>query len=381
MEKKYKITKTLASVFAFFLIFTLVIGYGFAEDKTEVKKEGWKEIRIDEAYLFNWCGNRHLILEGGGKNNRLIDIYTQEVQQLPVTAYYGCSPDGRYVFSQGGIYMGKKCEGLAVYDTKTKQVQCLLNTKDIPSFSKITSSFLSPDGKYLVWNSKGKIKLHGGEILTLIPVLDDKKDIMQSGFKDIAWSPDSKKVFILTGGEPQRLLIYDVSTNKLTLFKLELTNNFYGINIKPSSDGKKLYIRAMLYEESGRSLYVLNLTKLDLTRSIASPKLIMKDFWDFDIGSDDLIVFHKFPDPEAHFDPSDIKNAGLYLADSKGKIIQRLTSNTIDLYPKYSKDGQAIAFRRATVKFSNKAPSKGEGVFGLGIPDSVDSVYILLRKN
>ena len=53
MKGKYKITKTLTSVFAFFLIFTLVIGYGFAEVKTSDAKEE-KQNSFENAKQIKW---------------------------------------------------------------------------------------------------------------------------------------------------------------------------------------------------------------------------------------------------------------------------------------------------------------------------------------
>lgn len=53
MRRRYEVSKTLASVFTFFLIFTLVSGYVFAEDKaviTEIKKSSLKVHFNKNAY-------------------------------------------------------------------------------------------------------------------------------------------------------------------------------------------------------------------------------------------------------------------------------------------------------------------------------------------
>ena len=183
-------------------------------------------------------------------------------------------------------------------------------------------------------------------------------DPEKRGLESIAWSPDSKKLILFTGtshlddlrGTPkQYLIMYDVLTNKRTTLQVKFKNEHYGKIIKVSPDGKKLYIKAISGEAVENYLYVLDLTKTGPDKSTVKPILIRKDVWSFDIGSGNLIVFHTYPDPESPH-KANIKDAGLYLTDSKGKAIQRLTSDTIDLYPKFSRDGRAIAFRRATVK-------------------------------
>lgn len=368
MNRKYGVVRTLISVLVFFLVLAVVGGYGFAETKdANAKKQGeWQEILIDKGYSYTWCGSRQLILEGGDKKTRLTDIHAKNIHELPIAGNYGCSPDGRYVFS---LQKTKDCNGLVVYDTKTKQLQCLLQKKEDSqvSFSYRSPTLLSPDGKYFAWYSKGEIRLSGGEILTLIPAFENVENIMiilkepdpeKRGLESIAWSPDSKKLILFTGtshlddlrGTPkQYLIMYDVLTNKRTTLQVKFKNEHYGKIIKVSPDGKKLYIKAISGEAVENYLYVLDLTKTGPDKSTVKPILIRKDVWSFDIGSGNLIVFHTYPDPESPH-KANIKDAGLYLTDSKGKAIQRLTSDTIDLYPKFSRDGRAIAFRRATVK-------------------------------
>lgn len=357
VNKRYGVVQTLVSVLMFFLVLAVVGGYGFAETKdANAKKQAeWQEIFIDKGYSYTWCGNRQLILEFGEKKPRLVDIHTKDIHELLIEAdYYGCSPDGRYVFSQ----KAKDCGGLVVYDTRIKQAQCLIQKKDSRQFFSYGSpTLLSPDGRYLAWYSRGDIKLSGGELLTLIPILENDMISRES----IAWSPDSKKLILLTGstshlddlrGTPkQYLILYDVLTNIRTTLKFEFKGDFYGKRIKISPDGKKLYIEAILEEFGKGYLLVLDLFKLDPTKLTVRPVLLKDGIWSFDVGVDNLIVLHTFPDPEVPTNkPPNIKTAGLYLADSRGKIIQRLTSNTIDLYPKFSRDGRAIAFRRTTVK-------------------------------
>lgn len=400
MNRKYGVVRTLVRALVFFLVFAIVGGYGLTEVKTETGKQGeWQEVLIDKGYSYTWCGNRQIILAG-----KIVDIYTKKVHQLPPEAgshyYPGCLSDGRYVFFKKTPSKGENgSNAFVIYDTKTQQSQVLPISMDKwPSFSIIPPALISPDGRYLAWYSKGEIKLPGGEILTLVPVFENVENIMivskepdpeKRGIQTIAWSPDSKKLILLIGtshlddlrGIPkQYLIMYDVLTNKRTALRLKFKNDHYGKIIKVSPDGNKLYIQAILGEGVKNYLYVLDLTKTGPDKSTVKPILLRKDVRFFDISSDNLIVFHTFPDPETPH-KANIKDAGLYLADSGGKVIQRLTSNTIDLYPKFSKDGQVIAFRRTTVKSWNKAPSKGEGAFGLGMLDSVDSVYILLRKD
>lgn len=342
--------KNILFIIVIFLSLALTVVCSFGQIRTTIeKKEGWKEVFIDKAYYFIWCGEKELLLKGDGNDYRLVNIYTKEVKKIPIKLEQHnmpicCSSNGNYVF----IRKFEPNGGLIIFNKNNMEIKTL-PLVDFPNFSNISPSLLSPNDGYFVWHSKGKLELDKQKTITFIPVFSRAQDVLKNGFEDIAWAPNSKKLFLLTAGEPQSLITYDILSTQMTTTRLELRENFYGKRVRISSNGNKLYIQAILDENKGRNLYELDLFKVNSTRSVVRPELLRNDVWSFDISADNLIVFHMVPPPDA-YSPYPKEYAGLYLADSKGKVVERLTRTTIDTHPQFSKDGQAIAFIRTTVK-------------------------------
>lgn len=365
MRKKRKTNKIIASVFIVLFVFVSVGGYVFADDKTEIKNQGgWKETYIDKAEQYKWCGNNQLLLGGGGKNYRIIDIQTQKVQQLPseIEKYYAhifCSSDGRYVFLRK-IGNKEDREAFVVYDTKTTKIQFMPNMTECDLFGMVLQpSLISPDGRYLMWCKNGEIKLFGENILKLTPFFQNT--ISKPSFRHVEWSPDSKKLYILTESKPQSLIIYNILNNKNTSFKIKFGGGFYGHYFKVSPDGNKIYIWACKGEGEDYNLYILDLAKYDSNVSVINLPIFIKGVDTFDISIDGAIIYNMTSDNEMTSSIYSIEYAGLYFTGIENVATQKLTASN-DGGGCFSKDGRAFAFIRTSEK-----------------PVS-SSVYILLKQ-
>ncbi len=317
--------------------------------------ENWEEVLLvkDEGGP-QWCGPRKIFFRTAPAGARLIDVFTREVKTLALDSEYehyfmDCFPSGKYIVFKRKYRKkdGKGFDSIAFHDAESNKPIKVLPYITRSRFRQIASigySLLSPDGKYMAWFDKGEILLEGEKKITLLPVLRE----LDMEFRDITWSPDSRKIFFLTKIKPQKLIVYDKKTADYKIFSINLIG-YYALELKASPGGKSVYLRAIRDEVDRGNLFRLNLDKLEPTSSIIRPEFLSNAVSTFNFGAEGTMVFNARPPPDSKSLFS-FEFAGIYLADMDGNVQSRLTAGHYDTEPIFSKDGNMIAFDRTDPK-------------------------------
>ena len=364
---------------SFLIVVIGLVSFAGAEETKEnypfnpseiIMDKSWEEVLlVEEGFYPRWCGPRKIFYATPKKGFHLIDVGTREVSRLQLHDAYryqfkGCLPSGRYIIFKRR-YRNRDANGfdsIAIYDSKSHEHTNILplSPEKFPHISFPFRSLVSPDGRYMAWYEAGEIRLKEGEKIVLVPVLRRPYKRLYN----LAWAPDSKKIFLILGGKSQKLIVYDIETGRQKSFLLD-TGKYGAKFLAVSPDGKNLYVRAILYEFVEDFLFRLNLEEIGENISEVKAQFLKNGVDFFSFGSNGKMVLNIVPSPDAR-SRFPFEFAGLYLADMDGNVLKRLTANNYDLGPRFSQDGRMILFERVNIK-----PGPGKWI---------DYIYILVRK-
>lgn len=300
--------------------------------------EGWERIYDEEG---NHISNKEII--------HVRDVKTNVVREaaLPgsIPHFLGCTPDSRYLFI-------KRCDDdcmLAVFDTRS-----MLKTHSLPwnEPDEYRGQLLSPDGHHLVWYADEEVMLGGDWKLKTFRL---PKDVALGG-DYLAWSPDSRKVYVLSSHKYRLLTIYDVQTKKHDvvnlLFDLRVVDPSW-INVHPETGG--IYITGGFVDDNEhfieKYLYSLDPAAIPKNRGKAlkaRTKRVGDIFVAFDFGPDNTIIFSMMYPSDTMGDIFPEEYNGIFVADLNGKILRRITKGTYDYAPYYWREQDTILFDRIT---------------------------------
>jgi len=377
--KKYGLSvkgKTTISLSIFFIFFLTSIASAneeakFPFDPSQIEMDdAWEEVLLVEGGFYpRWCGPGKIFYFTATTGFKLINIFTREVKSFPENDDYrdyfmDCTPSGSHVVFKRRNFKkknDKSFQSIVVFDTNSgKEAAVLPDSKEkLPSVSSFPYSLLSPDGKYMAWYEKGKLRVNDEYKIKLVPVSKKAKE----EFLDLAWSPDSRKIFILPRGDMKALTMYDVMSDRYSTYPLDFDKHT-PFKIAVSSDGNSIYFQAALFWHFRNYLYRFDFNDLHSSASQMKPLLLANGFSYFTLGPDGKIVFSPVPPPDSKSE-FPFAFAGIYLADRDGKVTGRLTADNYDLGPRFSQNGSMIVFERVTT-----VPGKWK-----------DYIYLLIRKN
>lgn len=268
----------------------------------------------------------------------------REIAFLAVPTFKGCTPDSRYLFIDANINGG----ALEVFDTQTMRQVHSWPWKEPSGHS---GRLLSPDGHYLAWFTDEEIMLGGDWKLKTIPLLRDSSRDKDS----LAWSPDSRKVYLLPDISTELFFIYDVPTKKLDTVRLIFDlPHFAAIDIKVHPETGVIYIFGGLIEDYFfyYDKYLFSLDPANIPNGGKSVKVPTKRVGDvfvtFAFGPDKTILFSMMSLDEMSGDMFPEEYNGIFVADLDGNILRRITKGTYDYAPYYWKEQDTILFKRAT---------------------------------
>lgn len=196
--------------------------------------------------------------------------------------------------------------------------------------------FWSPDGEKIAfsWYDK-KLKKMNIWIVdirkkTIEKITDGEDDFFPS------WSPDGKRIVYKSKGEDQHnLWIIDLNNRN----KKMLRNTAYTMSPSFSPDGKKILVRHT--KEKVYYFIDVETEKWEKVSVIPFPK---ENFYGLSISPDGKKMLFSA-------DPPDKKNREIFVINSDGTNLKRLTDNDVfDTSPSWSPDGKKIVFSRTEYK-------------------------------
>ncbi|MBI5178678.1 MAG: hypothetical protein HZA04_05410 [Nitrospinae bacterium] len=325
--------------------------------------DGWEDTGIN-AYTIEPCGKDSVYmgleyLEGEpGKapvklrvRNLITGVEkTSSAEPRQTQEFLGCTPDSRYLLIQKSPPVVHPPHKVDIYDTATMQVVASFsNGKGSDHFLRL----MSPDGRYLITgDKKSVITLPDGRAITTLPLLDRLRGVFST-----AWSADGRKVYVLHDTNPQLLLIHDVETDRQRFIQLVYDYpDQFGVEVMAHPKTGRVYIRAgILFDheiEFRDSLLMFDPATLPAgaEKVEVRPKILGDTFATMTFGPDDTFFFSLMPDPEAETPSFPEEYSGIFIADTHGKVLKRVTKERYDNGPTFMPEvGYLIISRKNTL--------------------------------
>ncbi len=312
----------------------------FDPSKVEISDDQWEEVSLGIIGEITWCGDSTVVYREKNSINKH-DVRNGEKNTYPLDVekgfwiqFYGCSPDGSYLFARK-VPMPRNKKSpliLEVYETKTMR---RLKTLSFPKRFENRSA-LSPDGRFIPWFKDGEIVINENYKVKLLPVFN----VIGKYIIWNTWSFDSKKLFLISPAFPNQILLYDVEAGKLKriklLFEFEVQRGLGPVTVHP--DGGKIYFSVL----NRRGEYEIDLTKIDWSKPFVKPTLFMErsGIDEFNKKGDML-----FTAPSISAENG--KGNDLFLMEKDGRKIKRLRENFKGSSLKISRGGKEILFGRS----------------------------------
>mgnify|MGYP001562130583 FL=1 len=243
MNKKYGMFQPLASAFVFFLVFATVVGYGFAEGKTETEmQKGWQEVMVFKPVSAThpiWCGSKGII------------ITEWEMKGNEAKKYYG-----------GIVHINieSKKKALITREILTKNPFCNYDGSFVFYFQ------WQEDPKQYERMISGGIWMHD--------LKTGKKQEIGYAITDYFKNPASptEKVFALIGVEKQYLQIWKANLPDWKILYIpkdrSMTRSYGGSVSQWASDGSYFMLNVIDYNERGKDSFIFYDKKGRLIRNI-----------------------------------------------------------------------------------------------------------------
>ncbi len=279
--------------------------------------------------------------------------------------FIGCTPDSRFLFIENSPY--QLPSELHVYDTATMKKALTITSGSESGGAPSLHSF-SPDGRYLLTDEKKSsiIILPDGRKITLLPL----EHQLGGNVISATWSADSKKVYAIIKRGPDELVIYDVETGKQRVVVLKYNDSKYsdhiGVGILVHPETGKVYIHAGFADgmelSSVEYLFMFDPAELPKKgkRNVVKPKFLGNIFATVECGPGGTLLFSMMPDQEG-YEPSFPKAyEGIFLADSDGKVLKRVTKSEgkdegcCKIYPRFMPERNFLIVTRQNVTLGDE---------------------------